>query len=307
MKNKDITFPYYSGNIYRSESLGRVNLEYFINAIKNPKPEFKSLFDSIEKATKDKDTALKRSLKQQLFSFTPTIVVPKGSKRKYDNILKFTGLMQLDFDCIETEKEAIRIKEHIFENYNEIVCAFLSPSRKGVKCLMRTEVPTSVDHYKAMHKAMESTFGEYGYLDLATKNAALTMFLSYDKNILYRDFSECEEWSQADYTKTVYVNLNNLPTTSNISLEDKDTNYKKVVRIITTRFGDILDNGHPQVRATALILGSRVAADYISQGDAENLALSLLSQNNYLQKNIRGYTKTILYAIQEGMKAPKYF
>ena len=306
MKDSEILFPYYSGNIYKSESLGDVTLEQFIFSIKNTKPKFKTLFNNIKKAKEENNVALKRTLKQKLYSFTVSVKIDKGANRKYDNIKGFTGLMQIDLDGIDTIEEAINIKQHVFENNKEIVCAFLSPSRLGVKCLMRTIVPKDIEHYQAIHKTMVDHFGEYGYLDEATKNAILPMFLSYDENILYRSFEETEEWSKVDYSMPKYVRLNEKPTTSNPIVADKNLT-EKVIRIITNRFNSIFDNGHPQVRSTCLVLGSRVSAGYIDESEAIYLLEKNVNNNSYLQKNIRGYLKTGKWAIKEGMKSPKYF
>lgn len=233
-------------------------------------------------------------------------------KRSYGNIISFNGLMQIDLDGIETVNEAKQIKSHIFENYKQIVCAFLSPSGKGVKCLMKTIPFKTIAHYKGLHQGMVNTFEEYTYLDESTNNAILPMFLSSDPDILWRDFSECEAWDYVDYTKPKYVNLNNgptnfIPNTNGIYNKGEQYLMDKVVRIITTRIENVLDNGHPQVRSTSLVLGSRVAAGYIHVGDAENLIISLISKNEYLSKNINGYNKTALWCIKEGMKSPKYF
>ena len=204
-------------------------------------------------------------------------------------------------------EKAIELKNNVFNDNNQIVCSFLSPSGKGVKCLMRTVKPIDLKHYKGLHKAMINSFEKYGYLDDSTKNAVLPMFLSRDKNILHRDFYECTEWFETDYTVPNYANLNKTPTTSNLSVEDKNKFTKKVVNIIKERFSVITGNGHPQVVSTSLILGSRVGADYISKSDAEQLATECIKQNNYLQKNLKGYLKTSMWCINEGIKSPKYF
>ena len=187
--NKDIKFSYYSGNIFRPNSLGVVSLDKLIKSISNPKPEFDKLFFEIEIATIKGDKALKRALKQKLYSFTPSALIQRGLTRRYNNVDSFTCVMQIDFDGVTDIDEAIELKEHVFNNNKQIICAFLSPSRLGVKCLMRIKQPKSKEHYKALHKEMVKHFECYNYLDEATNNAMLPMFLSRDKQILWRDFS----------------------------------------------------------------------------------------------------------------------
>lgn len=308
---RNVKFSYYEGHIKFKESLGNVSLDYFINSIKNPKPKFEELFRKIKDATDAKDTKLKRKLKQSLYSFTPSVIIPYGKSRSYFYIKSFTGLMQIDFDGIESFSKATELKVKIFDKEPEIVCAFLSPSRKGVKCLMKTEIPTNVEHYKAMHKAMVNKFEKYGYLDDSTKNAVLPMFLSYDKNILYRDFNKTLKWSKTDYSKPEYARLNDSPTQQNISFSktsnSNEYNYEKTIRILKTKFSNIIDNGHPQVVAASLVLGSRSSAGYIDKNEALSILIELIESNNYLQKNCNGYIRTAKWSFENGYKSPKYY
>lgn len=301
----NIIFPYYSGNIHFSKVIGYVDLDTFVNSIKNPKPRTIDTMLKIKKAELENNIALKRELKQRLYSFTPAVMIKLNEKRNYKNIIEFTGLMQIDMDHIETEFEAVSIKNHLFENYKSIVCAFLSPSGKGVKALLKIDKPKNIDDYKALHQGMVNTFEEYSYLDLVTKNAVLPMFLSIDKDILYRRYDIAETWKQRDFVKPKYVHLNSEPTqTINTP---PTSNKERVYKIITKRFNDILDNGHPQVRANALLLGSRVAAGYLSESEAISLGEQMIESNSYLQKNISGYKNTLHWGIKEGLKAPLYF
>lgn len=306
--NKDIKFNYYTGNIFDTKPLGIIRLEQFIAANQNPSIKTLELLEDIRQATADKNLKLKRQLKHQLYAFTPSVIISEGGTRRYADVAEWTGLMQIDLDGIETIEEAIQIKNHIFEGYREIVCAFISPSGKGVKCLMKTIIPRNKQHYKALHSSMVDTFEEYSYLDLATKNAMLPLFISADEDILFRDYNECDAWAQENWTKTEYVQLNDtLPNNFSIDNIGGDYNTKKVVRITESRINNIMDCGHPQVRSTALILGSRVAAGYIDVSEARNLITSLIQNNSYLKKDLRNYLSTANWGISEGMKAPKYF
>ncbi len=306
--NKDIRFSYYSGNIYKPNSIGNVTLEEFIQVHKFPTNDTLNLLKLINEATKLKNLKEKRILKQQLYTFTPSVIVFEHYARKYNNIHKWTGLMQIDFDCIETEKETIQIKEHVFENYKEIICAYISPSKLGVKCILKTIIPKDKEHYKALHQGMVNIFKRYNYLDLATNNAMLPLFLSADPNILWREEKDCPAWAQEDWIEPTYVELiDTKPNNFKIDVNDEDYNLKKVIRITTRRINDIFDNGHPQLRSTALILGSRVAAGYINESQARDLIINLIHNSNYLQKGITGYTHTAMWSITNGMSSPKYF
>ena len=246
---------------------------------------------------------MKRALKKQLPAFTPSVYVEKGDKRRYSNVQRFTGLMQLDFDKLETLEQAISLKEHIFHNHEEIVCAYLSPSKRGVKALMRIVVPNDVDHYKALHKSVSEEFEYYDGFDTATKNAILPLFISEDKDILFRKYSRAEIWYKTNYRKKFYVNVSDTPI--NTGLHDKD--YNKVVRLVTSAINEITDEGHPQVVKASLILGSRVGAGYITESEARYLIENLIKTNAYLSKGISGYVKTAMWGITNGIGNPKYY
>lgn len=301
--NEHIRFPYYSGNIYDSEAKGIVTLDRFIHAHWNPNNTILDTLNKIEDAGNKGLVKLKRTLKQQLFTFTPSVYIPVGAKRSYGNVKNFTGLMQLDFDKIEDYNTAYEIKEHLYAKNPEVVCAYLSPSKRGVKAIIRTTQPKDLPQYKALHKAVTDKYEGYGYFDEATKNAVLPLFISYDKGILYRDYADCTPWTDEDWSQEEYVQL-----VDNDGQSVADTSQApRVARITENRINSIVDNGHPQLRDAALVLGSRVGAGYLSQFEAENLINRLIDQNQYLQKGKGGYKRTAMWGIREGMKRPKFF
>lgn len=307
MKNEVIRFPYYSGNIYNSAALGYVTLNQFIKSHKNPTVRTESIIDKIKESTIAGDNKMKLHYKKMLNSFTPGVMVEIGASRKYENIKSFTRLMQIDLDKIPTVQEAIDLKEHIFHSHEDIVCAYVSPSGKGVKGLAKIKQVNSIDQFKAVHKAMTTEYEDYGYFDSATKNAILPLFLSYDKDLLSRDFWSAKEFDKENWSKTQYLNLNNFEREADYDNRQNEYHFNKVKRIITSRINAINDNGHPQVRGTALVLGSRVAAGYITGSEAEQLITNLIMSNDYLSKGLAGYIKTAKWGINEGLKQPKYF
>lgn len=302
-----LKFSYYSANIYDSFCLGHVSLEQFIDSHKNPTPKTIKQLELINEAALDGNKKLKAKLKEELFAFTPTVFIKKEYARKYDNIHKFLPLMQLDFDGLPDNETAIGLKTAVFNSYDQIVCSYLSPSGLGVKCLMRITVPLDIEHYKAMFKAVETEMGEYGYLDHATTNCILPLFLSADTKILHRDFYDCSVWSLEDRSVVEYVSLNDIPTRE---YSDKQLQgyYDITVSIFENKIDDIVNgDGHPRLRSACLILGSRVAAGYIDQFEALQRAENMIRSNGYLAKGLNGYIKTSKWAINEGMKTPKYY
>lgn len=303
--NKDVFFPYYSGNIKLKKVIGIVSLESFINAHKNPKPRTERLLKLVGCADTLNYSGLKRRTKQKLFSFTPSAMIDIGNGRSYKNIKSFTGLMQMDFDGIEDIEKAKDIKEYIFNHWQQVVCSYLSPSGRGVKCLLNIRKPNDIEHYRAIHKAVTNEFECIGYYDESTKNAVLPLFLSIDKDILYRDISECTKFIEEDWSKVSYVNLVKEPTRHHPT--SNDYYYNKTVSIFEKKIDSIVDYGHPQLRSACLILGSRASAGYIDVNEAIQLAENAIDNNSYLQKDVNNYKSTARWSIENGFKNPRYY
>ena len=310
--NKNIKFPYYKGNIKLTKAVGLLTLSQFIEAHKSPTNQTRETIKLIQLAGSANDLELKRKLKQKLHAFTPAIKIEVGFARKYDNIVSWTGLMQLDFDKIPDVETAQILKAELFDKYNSILCCYISPSGKGVKALLKITTPKDASQFKAIHKAVEKEFEQYGgFFDVATKNAVLPLFLSYDENILYRDWSEASTWILEDNEIEKKVQLLDKPPTSYTSSKQANSeaqyNHDKAVRIFTTAVNNINDNGHPQLRTACLILGSRVGAGYIDASEAVRLAEDKIVSNSYFDKDQKGYLDTVHWAINEGAKNPKYY
>jgi len=307
--NKDVVFPYFNGNIKLTKVEGHINLDQFIRVHRNPKLKTVDILHKVAEASKKGDQKLKRELKQQLATFTPSVNIEVGGWRRYSQIASWTGLMQMDFDGIESFIDVIDLKNLLFDTYKEIVCCYVSPSRKGVKALLRTVIPTDAEHYKAMHKAVQVEMEQYSYFDVATKNAVLPLFLGWDQHILWRDYSECEEWSLEDRYEIPKVQLLSKPNFIPTSFSDREYQYyyDKCIRIFTDNMAMINDSGHPQLRTNCLILGSRAGAGYITLFEAKELAISCIKANPYFSKGEGGYMDTANWAIEQGSKSPKYY
>jgi len=302
MDNKSVFFPYYSGNIKLTKPMGYVSLERFIKVHKQPLTTTVQTMEKIKKCTDPKE---KRKLKHKLYSFTPSCIIREREKRMYANIDRYTGLMQLDFDKIDTPQNAENIKRWVFEQ-NETVCSYYSPSG-GVKALIRITIPTTKEQYIRLHNAVTEKYEETGFFDVATKNAVLPLFLSIDENILYRDYSQCIPWKLEKRIEIKHASLNDLPTTPNFNSKDQEYQYTKTIRILRHKIQGISDNGHPQVRSASLVLGSRVGAGYLDKQNAIIEISNFIKQNSYLSKGTRGYLDTAEWGINQGMNNPKYY
>jgi len=309
--SKTVRFPYYSGNIKLTKPIGTVSLEDFVEAHRHPKATTLDIMRRVKEAGDISDLSAKRAWKHKLYSFTPSVKIKLGCGRKYENVDEWTGIMQLDFDGIETVEKAYELKYYLFTTYQCVICAYYSPSGKGVKCLIRTTKPTSKEHFRALYKTVEKEFEQLGYFDTATKNGLLPLFLSVDANIISRDFSEAVPWDLEDWSLPKYQTKKTTPTSNFVPTERYATqdqyNYEKTIRIFTKRINDIVDNGHPQVRTACLLLGSRAGAGYIEKSEAETLASACIELNGYLSKNTQGYIDTCMWAIGEGYKSPKEY
>jgi len=287
MTNK---IPYYKGNIKLSKVIGHVSLSQFIFAIKNPRANIKKLIDEIAIT---KDSVLKRELKHQLYSFTVSVFVPYYKKRSYKNIQYFTGLMQLDFDKVNGSLEDLKIELYL-KPY--VICVFYSPSRNGLKAICLTKVPRNVEHYKAIHKAVKTDLNIDSFDD-ATNNPILPLFLSYDEEIYHKPIDKVIAFDKEDFSKPEFVVPLTVEQTKYIP---NFNNYEKTLRIFKSKINSIQENGHPQVVKACLILGSRVAAEYIGYNEALTVMQTEIRNNEYLKKGTNGYLKTGLFFINKG-------
>jgi hypothetical protein len=300
LNNSNVKFPYYSGNIKLTKVLGFVSLSQFIRAHQNPSERSKKILKLIRDGVAPEK---KRELKQMLYAFTPSVFIEKNDKRKYENIKKYTGIMQIDLDGIPNYDLAIDLKNWVFAQ-PECICSYLSPSN-NVKALIRIKPSVNKEEYIEIHNAVAKKYEETGFFDKATKNAVLPLFLSSDKFIFYRDFNKAFEWNEKLTLNPGRTSLNDdqnkQPNFNNSDLEEK------TIKIFKNKISSISSEGHTQVLSACLILGSRVSAGYIDKLTALALAEYEIRLNNYLSKGTSGYIETSAWAINQGINNPKYY
>lgn len=291
-----IKFQYYPANIETTKPLGFVTMDEFIEAIKNPSTKIKEVFKLIAKAEKDGDMKLKADLKQNnLFYFTPCIN-SNGKSRGYKDIKNWTGIAVSEFDHIDNAEE---FRDYIFNTYKFVSASLLSPSKRGIKTLIKIPIVKSVAEFKEYFYGLGVIFDKYKGFDGTAQNCVLPLFLSYDPGILYRN--------NAETFKDRGTKLDTFKENTNVDIKDiviKDSDSKTIYNNIEKAFNSIVGDGHPQVISSCVSLGGYVGAGYISESDAQAWASNFIRSNNYLQKGIDGYIKTSKTAIQTGMRSP---
>lgn len=293
----DISFFYYPADVTIPKPLGTVNFKQFLRANKNPSSDISGIFEQISAATNIGDMELKHKLKSKLYYFTPCVQTD-GSGRCYANITGFTGLMVLDFDKLD---DAPAFKQFLFDAIPSIVAAYLSPSKKGCKFIVKIPVCKTTDEFKSYFYGMAYFLEKYEGFDPSTQNCILPLYLSIDPDLLYRD--NAETWTKRGLKLDEFkVHVGEIEVLENVSERDKDS----VRKILTRSMDKIVDSGHYIVRSTALCGGGYAASGYLTQEEVEDILFSAIDNNSYLQKNTRGYKMTAKEMILRGMKSPLY-
>lgn len=288
------TFQYYGSSIKEVVPLGNLSMLRMIEAIKHPKPHIKEILTQIRYAAGNKDEDTKAYLKQKLYFFTPAV---NCTYRNYESIISFTGLAPLDFDKLESEQYAIEFRDFIFNQYPEIIACWLSSSRLGVRALLRIPVVSSPDEYKLYYKGFEQEGKKYKGFDKAPQNCVLPLFISDDENLLYRP--DAIEWNKQ------YIAPPQPPkVTAIIVYQNKQV--EKVAKLVNSAMSKIVDYGHPPLRAISYALGGYVANGYLDNNEAEDIIISEIYANSYLNQKskVNGYIKTAKDMINKGKQKP---
>lgn len=294
-----VEFQYYPANIFITEPIGVVTLDQLLRGIKNPKPKIKEAFLQIRKATEEGNNELKAKLKQQkLYSFTPS-VISNGKGRTLNDIVDFNEIMIVEFDKIDFAEE---LKHVLFENLNCIIAAFLSPSGKGVKFIVRIPKPSSVEEYKEYFCGIAYYLDRIEGFDGANYNVILPLFSSWDENILIRE--DAVQWTE----KGEKINAFNPNTTTDINKLPRKRVSKVSKQLLLDRickmYDRINDNGHTQVVSNSTVIGGFVGAGRLDYNEAWSQIESCIRRNGYLSKGTRGYLKTAKQMFEKGILSP---
>lgn len=291
-----VSFQFFPARIWEAQPLGELTLRQFLEVHKTPKQSTVDVIEQIKIAAKNGDLKLKDSLKQNnLYSFIPSVKLDGGG-RGLINIVDYNPVMLVEFDKIDHAKE---LKERLFNNLKSVIAAWISPSGRGLKILVRIRKPRSVEEYKEYFCGLAYYLSQYEGFDGVNYNIVLPTFLSYDREILIRE--DAEEWAQrGGKINSFKVYEGDFEVPEDIEEDTKD----KITDKITFLVNQIDDNAHPRIRNIATIFGGFCSQYGFNIGEADELICSLIENNTYMQKNPRGYCKTAKEFLRKGFLSP---
>lgn len=292
----DISFYYYPANVKITRPVGRVTLEQFIEANRNPKESVRGVFKRIQVA----DEKEKQELKQQLFYFTPCIDTD-GLGRSYSNITNFSTLCVLEFDKIP--EFAPQLRDWIFDNFKSCICSYLSPSGKGVKTIWKIEKVNNVDSFKSYFYGLSYKFSKILGYDGSSQNPSLPLYLSWDKDLKYRPYDEAETWTVRGGKINEFK-----PFTGTVEIleEIDEKDLERIYRAIDQTFYKIEreQTAHFLLRNLALWIGGLCGYGYLTTDEAYGYICDKIDETTYCLKNRDGYRTTVNDFLLKGSTAP---
>jgi hypothetical protein len=127
----------------------------------------------VKKIRAEKRKPERQELKKQL----PAICFSgKFTKRSDASITEHSGLICLDFDGYQGQKELLQDKENLSKN-KYVYSVFISPSGNGLKVLVK--IPADQDNHINYFNSLEKYF-KSPYFDKTSKNVSRVCYESYD-------------------------------------------------------------------------------------------------------------------------------
>ena len=151
--------------------------------------------DLVKKIRLEKDKSERQELKKQLpaICFSGTF-----NKRTDASLVDHSGLICLDFDGYQKQKELLQDKESLSKN-KYALSVFISPSGNGLKVLVK--IPADAENHISYFNSLERYFNS-PYFDKTSKNLSRVCYESYDPLIYVNDNSSIwDTISEPEYTE----------------------------------------------------------------------------------------------------------
>ncbi len=297
-KPPELQLQYYKNSISQTYPAGEVTLSRFLQSIcrlKNPE-----VYKHIVAASATKDEELKARLKQSLYAVTPYVQI--NGFRHYSNISLFTGLLCFDFYKLHAPQMAIEMKEHLFQEHDYIVTTWLSSSGLGVRYLINIPIVKTVQQFKIHLWDVQLWIEQYYGFNDASKNSVLHLFTSYDPNIRHRPDTK-QPSATAEDPHAIKTQKGPVDNTQAVVIPGYNDHIQRIVKNGFERIEHIR-LGHPNVVRLARAVGGYVASGHINEDEAIGMLMHKIEGNTYLSKDVRDYSKTARWAINQGQSSP---
>ena len=254
------------------------DVEFVLDRIKNGSS--KDLVTNIrKKKNKEERNEFKKKLPSICFS-------GKFSKRADNSLLQHSGLICLDFDGYEKQKELIQDKEKIMRD-KYTFSVFISPSGNGLKVLIR--IPNDAENHVNYFKSLEKHYNS-SYFDKTSKNISRVCYESYDPLIYVNDKSTLWETIEDPEYREVTVNKD-APT---IPITDEN----KIVEILVQWW----NKKYPMVEGQRNHNVYVLAMAFNDYGINKNLAQYVCNQYQSSDFTLAEIDQTIVSAYQNNTK-----
>jgi hypothetical protein len=169
----------------------------------------------VKKIRKEKDKEKLNLLKQKL----PAVCFSgKFTKRNDKSINQHSGLICLDFDGYNTNRDLLQEKERLSKN-NYVYAVFISPSGNGLKALVK--IPPIPENHKSYFNSLDKHFSSPNF-DKTCKNLSRVCYESYDPLLhINENASVWDKLEDKQYTEVVKnVDLQTIPVTDENKIVD---------------------------------------------------------------------------------------
>lgn len=242
----------------------------------------RSRYPSVIEAKKDYEK-LKNQLMNILFS-------GKFTKRYDESIIEHSGYIILDFDKV-TNPETFR--DEVFVLHKFVRAAFISPSGKGVKVLVR--VPRKIKDHRGYFQGLKNQFPD---VDPSGINESRICYVSYDPDLKSRSEQETDifkEWIMPEKQDSE-IKIQN-------SGKQIQTNWSVIQRV-----AGIVRSATEGNRNSTLLRAAKLAGGYLKEVREEDALAILIAEG----KDIFGAEfgeeemRTIRRGIEYGRNVPIY-
>ena len=155
-------------NIRETETPFFKDVTYILNRIKDGKSK-----ELVKNIREEKNKNIRNELKKEL----PAVCFSgQFNKRADSSIVEHSGLICLDFDGYDKQKDLLEDKEN-FQNNKFVFSVFVSPSGNGLKVLVK--IPSEPENHTKYFNALKKEFDSQ-YFDSTSKNISRVCYESYD-------------------------------------------------------------------------------------------------------------------------------